>query len=374
MGILNGFIDSLTGTLADQWKEIITAGKFDERLVVAPGILQRSNGGRGVNHKESVGVISNGSVIRVPENMAAFIFSQSGIEQVITTAGEFIYKDGNASLLDGSSFSRSISSEVKKRFTFGGQANIEKKVSFINLREIRGINFSTKTPVLYHDKYYDTDLEIVARVVISVQVVAPIRFVKSFVPTNVSFYSFDNSEVREQIVTEFMQSFIKAVNRLSKNYRISEITSQSDEIVSQILNDNSYAGSWENRFGFKLVNMGIENIELSQDSKELVKEFSSHKMKVDAYENTSQNASNISTQQKIASGIEKNGLEGGAGMIMGVNMIQDLSAQTVVSKSSNSTQTLDEQVDSLKKFKDLLDSGILTQEEFNRKKKEILEL
>lgn len=127
MGILNGFIDSLTGTLADQWKEIITAGKFDERLVVAPGILQRSNGGRGVNHKESVGVISNGSVIRVPENMAAFIFSQSGIEQVITTAGEFIYKDGNASLLDGSSFSRSISSEVKKRFTFGGQANIEKK-------------------------------------------------------------------------------------------------------------------------------------------------------------------------------------------------------------------------------------------------------
>lgn len=374
MGILNSFTDSLSGTLADQWKEVITAGRFDEHLVVAPGILQNSNKGRGVNHKGSVGVISNGSIIRIPESTSAFIFSQSGIEQVITVAGEFIYKDGTASLLDGSSFTNSISNEIKKRFTFGGQPSVEKKVSFVNLREIRGIRFSTKMPILYHDKSYDTDLEILARGSLSLQVTDPELFIKSFVPTNVSFYSFDDKAAQEQIIAEFMQSFSKVVTNLSKEYRISEIASQSDEIMSQILDSNSDAGSWEKRFGFKLISVAVENIELSKDSRELVKNFSSHRMQVDAYENTSQKASNILAQQKVASGVEEKGFEGVTGMVMGVNMIHDLSTQIAAPKSNTFTNlTLDEQVNSLKKFKELLDEGILTEEEFNRKKREILE-
>ena len=58
-------------------------------------------------------------------------------------------------------------------------------------------------------------------------------------------------------------------------------------------------------------------------------------------------------------------------MVFGMNMAQNLgpNAQSVTEKNN-----LDEQISTLKKFKELLDSGILTQEEFDAKKKEILGL
>ena len=63
MGFIKAVTDSIGGTFADQWKEIITVQAFDEHTAVSPGILQENNNGRGVNNKGSVGVISNGSKI-----------------------------------------------------------------------------------------------------------------------------------------------------------------------------------------------------------------------------------------------------------------------------------------------------------------------
>ena len=99
MGIVNVAIDSLGGVLADQWKDIVTASYFDEHVVVAPGVRKVGQNGRGGNYGSS-DVLSNGSLIFVPENTAAFIFSQAGIEQVITEPGGFEYRDGEASLFD----------------------------------------------------------------------------------------------------------------------------------------------------------------------------------------------------------------------------------------------------------------------------------
>lgn len=86
MGLIKAATDSLGGTLANQWLDLITAGYFDEHTVVAPGVLKSTNNGRGNNLLGSQGVISNGSKIFVPENTAAYIFSQGGIETVVSGA------------------------------------------------------------------------------------------------------------------------------------------------------------------------------------------------------------------------------------------------------------------------------------------------
>lgn len=98
MGIIRAFTGAIAGTFADQWKDIITAGNFDEHTVVTPGVYQQTNKGRGSNFNGSNGVISNGSKIFVPENTAAFIFSQSGIEEIITTPGGYEYQNGQKSI------------------------------------------------------------------------------------------------------------------------------------------------------------------------------------------------------------------------------------------------------------------------------------
>ena len=136
--------------------------------------------------------------------------------------------------------------------------------------------------------------------------------------------------------------------------------------------DNSNAGTWKERFGFEIVKVGIENIEFSPESRELVKQYSSNKMNLKAYEDISQKSSNIAAQQKIAQGIQDNGLGDGAGMIFGMNMAQNMNPQTAAPITQKSNMSFDEQIEAVKKLKELMDAGILSQEEFDVKKKEIM--
>lgn len=369
MGIIKAVTDSISGTFADQWKELITAQVFDEHTVVSPGILQESNNGRGVNSKGSVGVLSNGSKIFVPENTAAFIFSQAGIETIITESGGYEYQDGESSIFNGDGLKKSLVDNLVNRVGFGGQSDEQKQICFVNLREIRDIKFGTRGPVMYNDLFYGTDLEVRAFGTFSIQITDATKFVRNFLPANVTFYTFDSAQARAQIVTEFLNSFIVALNSLSTSYRISQLPSQAAILAKQVSNDSQFAGTWKERFGFEIVKVAVANIEFSPESKELVKQFSSNKMNLKAYDDVSQKASNIEAQQKIASGIEQHGLGDGAGMIFGMNMAQQLDEK--VTKPSLS---LDEQIEALTKLKSLLDAGILSQEEFDRKKKEIMDL
>ncbi len=112
MTIIQAFTGALGGTFADQWKDIITAGHFDEHTAVAPGVLKQTNNGRGTNYSGSMGVISNGSKIFVPENTAAFIFSQAGIEDIITQAGGYEYQNGQSSVFNGDGVKESLVEQV----------------------------------------------------------------------------------------------------------------------------------------------------------------------------------------------------------------------------------------------------------------------
>lgn len=376
MGIIKAFTGAIGGTFADQWKDIITAGVFDEHTVVAPGILKSTNNGRGTNNNGSDGIISNGSKIYVPENTAAFIFSQSGIEEIITEAGGYEYQNGQKSIFNKDGINQSVVNQVKDRIGFGGISSEYKQIAFVNLREIRNIYYGTHGPQVYNDLYYGVDLEIYSYGSFSIKIVDAETFIKNFVPANVNYYSFDDKNVRAQLLSEFLQSFSVALNSLSSTYRVSQLPSQSNAISEKIANDSYNAGTWEERFGFKIVKVAIENIEFSEKSRELVNKFSENKMNMRAYEDVSQKASNILAQQKIAEGVQNNGFGDMGGMLLGMNMAQGVAqnvGQNAETKPTN-TMSYDEQIANVKKLKELLDEGIITQEEFNAKKKEIMGL
>ncbi len=68
------------------------------------------------------------------------------------------------------------------------------------------------------DRFYGVDLEIRARGSMSLKVTDPVRFVRNFVPATTVSYSFDDEGPRRQILSEFVQSFIVAINSLSISY------------------------------------------------------------------------------------------------------------------------------------------------------------
>jgi len=382
MGIIRAFTGAISGTFADQWKDIITAGYFDEHTAVTPGVLRQPSKGRGTYNNATDGVISNGSMIYVPENTAAFIFSQSGIEYIITEAGGYQYQSGQSSVFNGDGIGKSIVHQTKDRIGFGGQTSEYKQVAFVNLREIRGIRFGTRGPLMYHDLFYDVDLEITAFGAFSLKITDAVRFVRNYVPANTNYYTFDDPNARSQILSEFIQSFAVALNSLSTSYRISQLPSQANEIAAIISGENSNAGAWKERFGFEVVQVGIENIEFSSESKELVKQYSSKQMDWKVYENVSQQSSNIAAQQKIAQGVQDHGFGNMPGMVLGMGLVQGMNPQTaapavaqpVVPVEPKVVMSVDDQIETLKKLKDLLDAGILSEDEFNTKKREIMGL
>lgn len=386
MGIFDAAFDSIGGMFADQWKDIITSPAFDEHTAVAAGVRKSEQNGYGAN-SGAQDILSNGSMIFVPENTAAFIFSQAGIEQVIATPGGFTYRDGELSVFDEqdrktTGIGKILLDQAAERIGYSGMSPDEKRVAFVNLREIRGLKFGTRGPLSYNDRFYGTDLEVYSYGTFSVQVVDAERFVRSFVPANVTTYSFDEPRAREQLIAELLHSFIAAVNGLSSEYRISQLPAHTADMAKEILKEGANAGTWEERFGLKLTTLAIENIEFSDESRELIRSFSEKKMSVLAYEGISQNAANVAAQQMIAEGVRDNGLGDGGGMLFGMNLANSLNPSNVSPIGSapqaeavrSDAATLNQQLDAVKKLKELLDAGILTQEEFDVKKRQVLGL
>lgn len=101
----------------------------------------------------------------VPENTAAFIFSQSGIENIIAQPGGYEYHDGQDSVFDGDGIGSALFKQMGDRIGFGGISSDYKKIEFVNLREIRDIKFGTRGPLMYNDLFYGTDLEMFTRMV-----------------------------------------------------------------------------------------------------------------------------------------------------------------------------------------------------------------
>lgn len=394
MGIFDALRDSIGGVVADQWKDIVTCGEFNEQTLVAPGMRRHSQDGQG-NNRGTDNILSRGSIIQVPENTAAFIFSQGGIEQVVTEPGGYVYADGQATVLAGDGVGKALVGQTLERFGFSGMTPDEKRVAFLNLREIRNIKFGTRGPLVYHDRHYGTDLEVHAFGTFSVQVADPERCVRGFVPANADFYALDMFEARCQLVAELLHSFAAAVNALSESCRVSQLPSQADAVAAAVRCDTGNVGGWEERFGLRLASIALENIELSDASRELVNQFSAKKMSVMAYEGVSQRAADIAAQQLIAQGVRDNGLGDGGGMLFGMNLAQGLrprDAAWVGGEPAGSTDgegdgasrndrggvgqderlSLSEQIEALEKLKGLVDAGILTQEEFEAKKHSVL--
>lgn len=365
MGIFDAFTDALKSTVADQFIDAYTAEPFDEMTVVAPAIAKNE---RPLDLERSPGVITNGSRIYVPENTVAIIMDQAGISEILTEPGGYQYWNGRQTVFIDDDISGVIRDQMMDRLTTGGKILDEKKVIFVNLREIRDIRFGTRGEQVYHDSFYDVDLAVKAFGSFTIRIVNPELFVQNYLPANVESYSFAEPRSKAQLVGELIQTFIAALNSLSATYKVSELPSTAGVLSNKIVGDK-LVSSWESRFGIRLLNVSVQNIELSDDSKELIKQFASNRMDIKAYEGVSQKAADIVAQQKVSQGVKDHGLGSAAGAVVGINIAQGMNKLDEQKRLS-----LDEQIETIRKFKTLLDEGILTDEEFNKKKAEILGL
>ena len=311
MGIIKATLNARGGNLADSWLEVIEADEMSDTTVFTKGVKVRT-GKRNNNKKGEEDVISNGSVIHVYPGQ--FMILVDGGKIVDFTAEEGYYKVDNSAA--PSMFAGQLGKSILDAFSrikFGGTPSYAQKAYFINMQEIKGIKFGTRTPVNYFDSFYNAELFLRAHGNYSIKITDPIKFYTEVVPKNSD--RVDISAINEQYLSEFLEALTAAINRMSADgIRISFVASKSRELSQYMANELDE--SWREMRGIEVQSVGIASVSYDEESKELINMRNKGAMLSDA------SVREGYVQGSIARGIEAAGSNsaGSATAFMGVGM------------------------------------------------------
>lgn len=415
MGFIQAVNGSIGGSLADQWKDFYgpksnvsaTAGVF-------PGVPMGTNNGRGANYKGNENIITNGSKIVVPEGTALVTIQDGAITGIITEAGGYEYTNDNPnakSIFAGDSPVDALVKQSWERFKFGGVPGTQQLIFYVNMKEIPNNRFGTQSEIYWDDAYFGTQVGAVTRGTYTLKIADPILFIKNFVPVvfvspgapEFDFADMDNpagEQLFNEVVGSLSAAFSNYTNDPSKGNRMSRI--QGDQIgFAQALSkavDDGY--QWRQDRGLEIVKTAIMSIEYDEDTKLMMKDVK----RADALSGT---RGNSFMQQSVARGMQAAGETGGganmafmgmgmgaAGNVMG-GMQQPNNPGTYQPGFGQQPQQPNDQMHGqhpndqmygqqpqqpvdptakLIEMKKLLDAGVITQEEFDRIKMQLLGL
>ncbi|MBQ9071519.1 MAG: SPFH domain-containing protein [Clostridia bacterium] len=266
MGIIKATFNAIGGNLADSWAEVIEADNMSDTTVFTKGVKVRSGDKRNNNKKGTEDVISNGSVIHVYPGQ--FMLLVEGGKVIDFTAEEGYYKVDNSAApsLFAGQFGKSLI-DAFKRIKFGGVPSYSQKAFFVNLQEIKGIKFGTRTPVNYFDSFYNSELFLRAHGNYSIKISDPLKFYTEAIPKNAN--RVDIADINEQYLSEFLEALTAAINRMSADgIRISYVASKSRELSQYMATELDSA--WREMRGIEVQSVGIASVSYDEESKELI--------------------------------------------------------------------------------------------------------
>ena len=422
MGFIQAFVGAIGGSLGDQWKDFLTVPQGVGATVgLVPALQQNQNMGRGSNLHGSENIITNGSTIVVPEGFGLITIENGAITGFVAQPGgyQFTSTDINAqSFFSGGGLVDAVIRQSWERFKFGGMPGSQQAAYFVNLKEIPDNKFGTQAEIYWDDAYLQTQVGAVTRGSYTLRIIDPISFLRNFVPLEFytagtlrafDFSDFENkasAQLFTEVVASLSAAFSMYTNDPDKGNRITRIQQDAVGFASS-LSDAVEAGyQWRTDRGLEIVKAALLAIEYDEDTKALLSDV----RKADAL--TGQRG-NAFLQQSVARGMEAAGSgDGGAlgiGMIgMGMNaaggmaggLQQDPNAVAgmppapqgapvsgvpapaapvgepvaVAAPIPVAAPAAPDPYEELTKLKGLLDNGIITQEDFDKKKIDLLGL
>lgn len=415
MGFIKAFSGAIGGTFADQWVDFYKPRTdISATAAVFSAVPQSQNNGRGENYKGSENVISNGSKIIVPEGTALVTMERGQITGLIAEPGgyEFRSNDPNSKSIFSDGIFASLGASFD-RFKFGGQPGTEQLAFYVNLKEIPNNKFGTQSEIYWDDAFLNTQVGAITRGTYTLKIVDPVLFLKNFVPTKYlvagapvfDLGDLDNeagTQLFNEVVGTLSAAFANYTNDPSKGNRISKIQADQIGFAQAMSSAVEEAYQWRSTRGIEIVKTAILAIEYDEDTKALLSDVK----KADALSGA---RGNSFMQQSVARGMEAAGSNGGTGMAfmgMGMNAASNMmgsvnndgssatnpfinvsqnpapvssepvvqSSDEVTSQASQPESSVNDPYAELTKLKGLLDNGIITEEDFNAKKKQLLGL
>jgi len=342
MGIFRVAAESIGGALGDQWLERIEASNIDGSTIASYGVVSRKGEKRNRNKKGSPNVISNGSLIQVPENTFMLLVDSGkiiaatddpGFYQVDNSrAPSIFFKSTGENPVPG--HNNTDNDEIERpggiaqtiqdtfeRFKFGGSAPYEQKVIYINMMEIPSVRFGTPNPIIFGDRKLVPgtmlSTEIRAHGSYSIKVSDPILFYRE-VMHKTGAKDFKKDDLAEQYIDEFLAAFSDAIASMAyEDCSVIELPTRQRDIgkfMATTLDDD-----WLSQRGFYISAVAVRSMTYDEQTKEFINQHRQDALLMDP------NRRAARMTRGVAAGIENAGsnangsMMGFAGVGMGMN-------------------------------------------------------
>ncbi len=385
MGFIKAFTGALGASFADQWKDFYKPMEgVPATAAIYPAVQEGTANGRGENTKGSEHIISNGSKILVPEGTALITLQDGAITGCITEPGGFIFnsEDPNSqSFFGGDGFFASTLGRTWDNFKFGGRVSSEQKAVYVNLRGIPGNPFGTQGEFYWDDAYLGVQAGAVARGEYTFKIVDPMLFIKNFNVTRyleeglVLDFANEYDPIADQMFKDVIgclgNAFSSYANDPEKGNRIMNIQKDGDGFAQSLAAAVEEKRKWKSQYGIEIVAANIIHIEYDANTKQLFNEM----QRLDAL--NAKNRGNQNVQQGVAKALEGLGDAGGMNTMTGLAFMGMGNANLgglVGSVQQPVEEKKDDPMEKLKKLKEMLDMGLITQEDYDEQKKKLLEV
>lgn len=386
MGLVQAVAGSVGGTLADQWKDFYTVpGGLPATAALFAAVPQGTNAGRGSNTKGSSNIITNGSKIVVPEGYGLLLFQDGAITGFAAEPGGYEWRSddlNSKSIFAGDGLVDSLIRQSWERFKFGGQPGSQQAAFFVSLKELPNNRFGTQSEIYWDDGFLNTQVGAVTRGSYTLKIVDPILFVKNFVPAAYlqagkvfDFTDLDNAaagQLFNEVIGSLAPAFSLYTNDPGKRNRITRLQQDSVGFAQSLSSAVESAYQWKADRGLAIVKTAIVSIEYDANTRELL-------TKVQRADALAGARGNSNLQASVASGIQAAGETGGAAGVMGLGMATGMlggigSLQQPVAPAAPVVPAAEDPLAKLKRAKEALDLGLITQADYDAVKAKVLGL
>lgn len=383
MGLVQAAVGAIGGSLADQWKDFYTVPDgLPATAALFAAVPRGTNAGRGSNTRGSSNIITNGSRIVVPEGYGLLLMQDGAITAFAAEAGAYEWNSDDLqskSIFSGGGLFESLVLQSWERFKFGGMPGAQQAAFFVSLKELPDNRFGTQSEVYWDDGYLNAQVGAITRGSYTLQIVDPIRFVKSFVPASYlqpgrvfDFTDLDNaaaSQLFNEVVGSLAPAFSLYTNDPAKGNRITRIQQDALGFAASLSEAVERAYRWKTDRGLVIVKTAIVSIEYDENTRELLKTV----QRADALSGA---RGNSNLQASVAQGMQSAGENSGAAGMMGIGMAGGMMGgigglQQPVAPAAPAAE---DPIQKLKKAKDMLDMGLITQQDYDALKAKTLGL
>jgi membrane protease subunit (stomatin/prohibitin family) len=392
MGLFQAVSGAIGGTLADQWLDFYgVPDGLPATAAVFPAVRKGENAGRGANDRASAGVITNGSKIIVPEGYGLVLMEDGAFTGFAAQPGVWDSDESaSQSVFSGGGLVDSLIKQSWERFKFGGRPGSQQTAIFVTLKELPNNKFGTQSEIYWDDAFLNTQVGAITRGTYTLKITDPLTFIRNFVSAGVisgkavfDFTDIDNpagEQLFNEVVGSLAPAFSMYTNDPAKGNRISRLQQDSVGFAHSLSAAVEENYRWRTDRGLEIVKTAIISIEYDENTRELLKNV----QRADAL---SGSRGNSNLQASVAAGIESAGENAGPGGLIGMGMAaggmgvgslqqptQAPPAAPAAAPAAPAQAAAEDPVAVLKRAKEMLDAGLITQEDYDAAKAKALGL